>query len=270
MDQVKIGRFIADERKALNLTQTQLAEKLGVTDRAISKWENGRGLPEVSLMKPLCAILGITLSELLEGERADKDDTESIADKNVLEALRERERESLKKEHMQKVCGVLVAVLLILTSLFGLRAGTMIFAGLRGEGYSVSCFFNTHKAETAAKLIVGGDYEKAVKHIAFSGKHNKETAREEWMKNMQAIDEEICIEEFEVSKIIFDDYCPMGKYYMVVFDRQTQIKYIFDGIFTVQDGGIAFGGIYVPDMAQDRRTQIAHTLEKAMVTFNPG
>lgn len=267
---MKIGRFIADERKALNLTQTQLAEKLGVTDRAISKWENGRGLPEVSLMKPLCTILGITLSELLEGERTDKDDTESTADKNVLDALRERERESLKREHMQRVCGVLVAVLLISSSLFGLRAGVMIYSGLRGEGYSVGCFFNTHKAEMVARLIVRGDYEKAVKHIAFNGKNGKETAGEEWVKNMQALDEEICIEEFEVSKIIFDDYYPMGKYYMVVFDRQTQIKYIFDGIFTYQEGGIAFGGIYVPDMAQDRRTQIANIIEKAMVTFNPG
>lgn len=65
MDQQKIGKFIADHRKEKKLTQEQLAEKLGITDRAISKWENGRGMPDLSLMKPLCKELGITINELL-------------------------------------------------------------------------------------------------------------------------------------------------------------------------------------------------------------
>ena len=65
MDQKKIGAFISELRKEKRMTQKDLAEKLGVTDRAISKWENGRGLPEVSLMKPLCEILEITVNELL-------------------------------------------------------------------------------------------------------------------------------------------------------------------------------------------------------------
>ena len=69
MDQNKIGQFISELRRQKGLTQKSLAEKIGVTDRAISKWENGRGLPDYSSVKPLCDELGITLNELLEGER---------------------------------------------------------------------------------------------------------------------------------------------------------------------------------------------------------
>jgi len=65
MDQQKIGKIIAKHRKEKKLTQEQLAEKLGITDRAISKWENGRGMPDLSLIKPLCKELGITINELL-------------------------------------------------------------------------------------------------------------------------------------------------------------------------------------------------------------
>ena len=68
MNQEKIGKFIAKKRKEKNLTQEQLAEKLGVTNKSISKWENGNCLPDSSLYKPLCNILGITLDELFSGE----------------------------------------------------------------------------------------------------------------------------------------------------------------------------------------------------------
>ena len=64
MDQKKIGKFILELRKENNMTQQDLANKIGVTDRAISKWENGRGMPDLSLMKPLCIELGITINEL--------------------------------------------------------------------------------------------------------------------------------------------------------------------------------------------------------------
>ena len=68
MDQIKIGKFIAECRKKQNLTQSQLAEKLGITDRAVSKWENGRAMPDSSLMLDLCSILKISVNELLSGE----------------------------------------------------------------------------------------------------------------------------------------------------------------------------------------------------------
>ena len=68
MDQIKIGKFIAERRKAINLTQMQLAEKLNITDRAVSKWETGRALPDFSTMPELCTFLGITVNDLLCGE----------------------------------------------------------------------------------------------------------------------------------------------------------------------------------------------------------
>jgi len=74
VNQEKIGRFIAELRKEKELTQIDLANKLGITDRAISKWENGRGMPDLSLIKPLSDELGITVNELLSGERLDKKD----------------------------------------------------------------------------------------------------------------------------------------------------------------------------------------------------
>ena len=69
MNQEKIGKLIAEIRKEKDMTQTDLANKLGITDRAISKWENGRGLPDISLLQNVSEILGITITELLSGER---------------------------------------------------------------------------------------------------------------------------------------------------------------------------------------------------------
>ncbi len=271
MDQEKIGRFIAELRKEHNMTQAQLAEKLGVTDRAISKWENGRGLPEVSSMKPLCKILDITLSELLDGERSEKSDIESTIGKNVLEALRDREREILKREHIQKVCSALMTIVIIFGSIFGLRVAYMFFSGLRGEGYSVGCFFDTLEAKYVSHLIMKGDYEKAVKHIGFKGENDKDAARENWVKNMQALYDEVWIEEIKISKIILDDYYPIGTYYMVVHDRKTQVNYLFDGLVTSQDWDTAFGGAYIPSTNTDiRRAQIAHMVEKALSTWYSG
>ena len=74
MDQLKIGKFIADCRKRKNLTQMQLAEKLGITDKAVSKWERGVAMPDASIMLELCDILGISVNELLSGERINMDD----------------------------------------------------------------------------------------------------------------------------------------------------------------------------------------------------
>lgn len=72
MNQVMIGKFIAKCRKEKELTQAQLAERLGITDRAVSKWETGKSMPDASVMLELCEILGITVNELLSGEKVDE------------------------------------------------------------------------------------------------------------------------------------------------------------------------------------------------------
>lgn len=76
MNQEEIGKFIAKCRKGKNLTQAQLAEKLNITDRAVSKWENGKSMPDSSIMLELCEILGITVNELLSGEKITMENSE--------------------------------------------------------------------------------------------------------------------------------------------------------------------------------------------------
>lgn len=87
MDEEKIGLFIAKLRKESKMTQKELAEKLGVTDRAISNWENGRRIPDVSLYQKICETFSITLNELFSGERVEDKNFKEVADKNLFSAL---------------------------------------------------------------------------------------------------------------------------------------------------------------------------------------
>ncbi len=92
MDQAKTGKFIAEKRKEKDLTQFQLAEKLGITDRAVSKWERGLSLPDASVMLELCAILGITVSDLLSGEVISMEKYNEQMEKHLLEMVKEKEK----------------------------------------------------------------------------------------------------------------------------------------------------------------------------------
>lgn len=87
MNQEKIGKLIAECRKSKKMTQVELASKLGVTDKSVSKWENGICLPDVSLYKKLCELLGITLNEFFAGEKVTDETFKEVADNNLLNAL---------------------------------------------------------------------------------------------------------------------------------------------------------------------------------------
>ena len=91
MDQIRSGRLIAEERKKKGYTQRQLAGKLNISDKTISKWECGNGFPEVSLLLPLCDELGITVNDLLSGEIVPREDYQKKAENNMVEMIRERE-----------------------------------------------------------------------------------------------------------------------------------------------------------------------------------
>lgn len=106
MNQEKIGRFIASCRKERGLTQARLAERLGITDRAVSKWENGKNLPDASIMLELCDLLKITVNELLSGERLDMDDYRKMAEENIVE-LRAYEEASNKRLLEFRACDAL-------------------------------------------------------------------------------------------------------------------------------------------------------------------
>ena len=105
MDQIKIGKFIAECRKKNNLTQMQLAEKLNITDRAISKWENGKGMPDSSIMLDLCNELKISVNELLCGELIEMNNYNEIAEKNLLEMAKKEEIQNKKLMMYEKVIG---------------------------------------------------------------------------------------------------------------------------------------------------------------------
>lgn len=96
MDQIKIGKFIAEERKIKKYTQRELEDKLSISDKTISKWERGNGFPEVSLLLPLCNELEITVNELLSGERLQAMDYKKKAEENMVNLVREAQ-ESKKK-----------------------------------------------------------------------------------------------------------------------------------------------------------------------------
>lgn len=92
MDQVKIGRFIAQRRRDLDLTQRQLADRLDISDKTVSKWECGNGFPEPSLLLPLCRELGITVNDLLSGEVVAPADYQQKAEENIMSILQENRR----------------------------------------------------------------------------------------------------------------------------------------------------------------------------------
>ena len=94
MNQIKIGEFISSQRRKNNLTQAALAEKLGITDRAVSKWERGKGLPDASLMLDLCEILGITVNELLNGEKISMENNNQKNEQILLEMAKELEKKN--------------------------------------------------------------------------------------------------------------------------------------------------------------------------------
>ena len=100
MDQVKIGRFIASCRKERGFTQAVLAEKLGITDRAVSKWETGRSLPDAAVMPELCDLLKIDLSELFSGERIAMENYKDTSDALLLEMKRQEESSNQRILHL--------------------------------------------------------------------------------------------------------------------------------------------------------------------------
>ena len=126
MDQIKIGKFIAECRKKVNLTQMQLAEKLNITDRAISKWETGRAMPDSSIMLELCDILGISVNELLSGEKI------------IMENINERNEQllldmAIELEQKNKTVWKSMWVIMII-SITALLAGILIAAFVIPEG----------------------------------------------------------------------------------------------------------------------------------------
>ena len=115
MDQDKIGKFIVELRKKKKMTQEELGNKIGVTDKTISRWETGKYMPDISLFKPLSEILDVSINDLMSGEIIDKKDYQEKFEENVIEAISTVKKESKKSNFTTNILlGIMVLFIILL------------------------------------------------------------------------------------------------------------------------------------------------------------
>ena len=149
MDLIKIGRYIASKRKSLGMTQKQLAEKLGMSDKSVSKWERGVCLPDVSVYKELCSILGISLNEFLAGEDIAQENLIQKSETNIIEVI----KDNINKEKCLKV----MKYILLVISIFALSVlGFAIYRLKKPQNYISPVAKDSIEMQTA-ELLAGPD-----------------------------------------------------------------------------------------------------------------
>ena len=155
MDLVKIGKYIAGKRKNLGLTQKQLAEKIGMSDKSVSKWERGICLPDVSLYFDLCSILGISINEFLAGEDIVPENIEKKSEANIISVVTESKQK-------QKRLKYIICALLILSILTTAVIATSLYRAYRPMNYITLMAGNSVEMQTV-NLIAGPDGADAFK-----------------------------------------------------------------------------------------------------------
>lgn len=147
MDQICIGKFIAEERKKKGYTQRHLSEKLGISDKTVSKWERGNGFPEVSLLLPLCEELDISVNELLSGKRVSEEEYRKKAEENMVNLVKEAQ-ESKKKIILSAMVAILVIFaatpLFVLSGALEMNTWLRVFLIITGSlviaaGIAIAC-----------------------------------------------------------------------------------------------------------------------------------
>lgn len=156
MNQEKIGKFIAECRKTKKITQSELAECLGVTDRAISNWENGKNMPDLSLFKPLCEILNISINELLSGEKINKDSYQGKLEENIINTL---DYSNKKLEQRNQLIGLILLLFGVLISTLGLMvfypdSHVCSFSVITGMMFSTFGFFKLLNSKSNLKTLI--------------------------------------------------------------------------------------------------------------------
>lgn len=145
MDLVKIGKYIAEKRKEMGLTQRQLAEKLGMSDKSVSKWERGICLPDVSVYNDLCMILGISINEFLAGEDIVKEDIVQRSEENIINVTTDNK---LRQRILKRIILILLVVALIAL----IFIGVMFFQAVRPQNYIRPIDENSIEMKTAETL----------------------------------------------------------------------------------------------------------------------
>ena len=149
MDLIKIGKYIAGKRKSLGMTQKQLAEKLGMSDKSVSKWERGVCLPDVSVYKELCSILGISLNEFLAGEDIAQENMIQKSETNIIEVI----RDNINK---QKCLKVMKCILLVIAICAVSIIGFTIYRLKKPQNFITPLAEDSIEMQTA-KLLAGPD-----------------------------------------------------------------------------------------------------------------
>ena len=149
MDLIKIGKYIAGKRKSLGMTQKQLAEKLGMSDKSVSKWERGVCLPDVSVYKELCSILGISLNEFLAGEDIVQENMIQKSETNIIEVI----RDNINK---QKCLKVMKCILLVISICAVAVIGFIIYRLKKPQNYISPIAKDSIEMQTA-ELLAGPD-----------------------------------------------------------------------------------------------------------------
>ena len=167
MDQIKIGKFIQEKRKEKKITQSEFAEKLNISDRAISKWENGICLPDAGNMPILCDILDITINDLFSGEKVDMKNNEKKYEENLLEMTRlkeEKDRQLLTLEWVIGGIAVVVFFTLLFSAIFIEMADwtKILLVGIGTITFFTSMFFALRIEQVAGYYECGNCHHKYV------------------------------------------------------------------------------------------------------------
>lgn len=161
MNQDKIGKFILECRKAKKLTQSELAEKLGVTDKSISNWENGRNMPDLSLFKPLCELLDITINDLISGEKVSKCKYQEKLEENIISTIDYTSKKVLEKNNFIGTILIAFGIMITITamtifpsesswgSIYSIFGGIVSFIGVSRFSKKFNC---------AKRLIINFGY----------------------------------------------------------------------------------------------------------------
>ena len=184
MDQVKIGRFIAQIRKEKELTQRQLADELLISDKTVSKWETGKGLPEVALMMPLCNTLNITVNELLSGERIPDESYKKKAEEVMMNLVKEREESKRKIVQSIAVCMItilagttlvtvagslemdtMLRVILIAVAVIVIAGGIAVAASLEMSAGTFECKHCKHRFVPTAGAFIAGPHTITTRYL---------------------------------------------------------------------------------------------------------
>lgn len=150
MDLVKIGKYIAGKRKALGMTQKQLAEKLNMSDKSVSKWERGICLPDVSVYMELCEILGISINEFLAGEDIDAENVEKKSEDNIIQVTKDSKK---KQKNLKSILAVVTTFAVIMVLVLGV---VFVHKVMQPKNY-ITAVDRTSAEMKTAELLSGAD-----------------------------------------------------------------------------------------------------------------